>query len=124
MSLERNVKRLHRLSEVDEIRHIVDENKSERSALVLALQQLNLGRRDDSGGVQLLTGTHGNNSRGMVLINRSRRSDGRPVADKIAETVAEMQALDVVISHRTLKLVGFGSDSIRFYFQEHRVNEE
>ena len=37
MSLERNVKRLHRLSEVDEIRHIVDENKSERSALMLAL---------------------------------------------------------------------------------------
>ena len=57
-------------------------------------------------------------------MERNHRSDGRPVADKIAEKVSEMQALNVVVSHRTLKLIGFGSDSIRSYFKEYRgVNE-
>ncbi len=126
MSLERNVERLEQVADVDEIRQIVQENHSERDALVQLLKSMSLkpnfvgGDVGGSNEVQLLSGRQGDADRVLVSIERNQRRDGRPVAIKIAEKAAELRDANVVVSHRMLKRLGFGTDSVRDYLNANR----
>ena len=112
MALERGVKQL----DVDAVRQSFQANKSE----LAELRKLVHNQRPQSSNarVDLLTGRRGEADRRRVQVDRNRRSDGRPVAEKIAEKAEELRSLGVVVSHRTLKLVGFGSDVVRRYLRQ------